>query len=70
MRMATPVYHIVFDQGCWRIEYQGLHWGEFATAVEASETALRIANSRLTPSPDTQIMTGPNGEITIGEPGG
>ena len=66
--MATAVYHIVFHEGHWRIEYLGLYLGEFATAAAASETALRIANSRLTPSPDTQIMTGPNGETTIGEP--
>jgi hypothetical protein len=47
--MAAPVYHIVFHQGCWRIEYQGLYWGEFATAAEASETALKIAKCRLVP---------------------
>jgi hypothetical protein len=67
--MAAPVYHIVFHQGCWRIEYQGLYLGEFATAAEASETALKIAKCRLVPSPDTEIRTAPNGEITVGNPG-
>ena len=65
--MAAPVYHIVFYQGHSRIEFEGLYLGEFATAAAAGETALRIARSRLAPSPSTQIIIAPNGEIIIGD---
>jgi hypothetical protein len=63
--MAT--YDVVFHEGHWRIGYDGLHIGEYATADLAAEAALRIARSRFAPSPRTQINKGPDGAITIGD---
>jgi hypothetical protein len=65
--MAGPVYHIVFHEGHWRIEFEGLYLGEFATAAEAGETALRIARCRLVPSSNTKITTAPNGELIVAD---
>jgi hypothetical protein len=67
--MTAPVYHIVFNDGFWRIEFDGLYLGEFVTAREAGEIALRIANSRLSASPNIRMVTAPSGEITVGDLG-
>jgi hypothetical protein len=65
--MAAPVYRIVFHEGHWRIKYEGMHLGVYQSAEKAAEAALRIAQSRLTPSARTRIINGPEGEMTIGD---
>ena len=65
--MAAPVYHIVFHQEYWRIEYAGLHLGEFGTAEAAANAALQVARSRIGAN-GVQIVTDHEGRITVGEP--
>jgi hypothetical protein len=55
--MSSPVYIIVFHDGHWRIGYDGLHIGEYATADLAAEAALKVARSRLAPSPKRGLKT-------------
>jgi hypothetical protein len=66
--MSVPVYHVVFHQGHWRIKYEDLYLGEYATAEAAAGAALEVARSRLTPNLATQILTDPNGEILVCDP--
>jgi hypothetical protein len=66
--MSKPVYHIVFHDGHWRIRFENLHIGEFRSADMAVGAALQVVNSSLDPSPRAVVMTGSDGEITIGHP--
>jgi len=61
------VYHIVFHQEYWRIEFAGLYLGEFATAEAAAEAALQVARSRIDAN-GVQILTDGDGRMTVREP--
>jgi hypothetical protein len=67
MPVTAPVYHIVFHQGSWRIEYAGLHLGEFGTAEAAADAALKVARSRIDAN-GVQIFTDGDGRMTVREP--
>jgi hypothetical protein len=62
------MYYVVYYDGAWRIRFENLHLGHFATAETASEAALKVAQSRFEPNPRVQVTNGPDGEITIGDP--
>jgi hypothetical protein len=64
--MAAPVYHIVFHQEYWRIEYAGLHLGEFGTAEAAADAALQVARSRIDAN-GVRIFTDADGRMTVRE---
>jgi len=66
--MPGPVYHVVFHQGHWRIKYEDLYVGEYATAEAAAAAALEVARSRVIPSLATQILTGPDGGMLVCDP--
>jgi len=66
--MMVPTYAIVFQDGYWRIRYDGLDVGQYETPEAAAEAALSVARSRFRPSPKTQIITGSNGDMTVGDP--
>jgi hypothetical protein len=66
--MSKPVYHVVFHDGWWRIKFEGLHIGEFDSAETATDAALKVARSRLGPSPDVAVKNRSDGELIIGDP--
>jgi hypothetical protein len=64
MPVTTAVYHIVFHEGCWRIEYAGLHFGEYETAERAADAALHVAQSRICAN-GVRIFTDHDGHMTV-----
>jgi hypothetical protein len=65
--VTAPVYHIVFHQEYWRIEFAGLYLGEFETAEAAADAALQVARSRIGAN-GTRIFTDREGRMTVREP--
>jgi hypothetical protein len=66
--MTAPVYYVVFQDGHWRIRYEGFHLGEFVTSEAAAQAALQIARSRLYAAPLVEIHKESDGTIAIRTP--